>query len=135
MSVPLRVVLVVVSVAFLVFVLRMVRNDKFLLKYAILWVVLGVLGVLLAVFPGAAFWLSSMLGFETPVNFVFMVTIVLLMGISLVYGAALSKQAAHEKSLIQEVSMLKARLAKLDGITSADLIKDDTERAGKNEER
>lgn len=114
MSVFLRVFLVIISVAFLFFVLRMVRHDRFLLKYAFLWVLLGILGVLLALFPGSAFWLSQALGFETPVNFVFLVTIVLLMGVSLVYGAALSKQAAQTKTLVQEVSMLKAKLAKFD---------------------
>lgn len=106
----LRAFLIVICVAFLVFVLLMVRRDRFLLKYSIIWVVLGVLGLLAAFFPGAVVWLSLSLGFETPVNFVFLVCIMFLLMASLVFVAALSKQSLRVKELVQEISMLKAEV-------------------------
>lgn len=110
MNLLLRAFLIIVSIAFLVYVLLMVRRDRFLLKYSIVWVLLGVLGVIAAVFPGGVAWLSAALGFETPVNFVFLICIVFLMAASLVFVAALSKQATLVKKLVQEVSLLKAEL-------------------------
>lgn len=110
----LRVFLFAISLVFLFFVLRMIRHDRLMLKYALLWIVLGFMGVLLAVFPSGAVWISDTLGFKVAANFVFLVMIVLLMGISLIYGAALSRQAVQTKLLIQEISVLKAELSKTD---------------------
>ena len=108
MSLPLRIFLVTICVAFLCYVLLMVRRDRFLLKYAIVWVLLSVLGVLAAIFPEGVGWLSSLLGFETPVNFAFLVCIVFLMVASFMFVAALSKQSLLVKKLVQEVSILRA---------------------------
>lgn len=108
MSVLLRAFLITVCCAFLIYVLLMVRRDRFLLKYSIVWVLLGVLGIIAAVFPGGVIWLSAALGFETPVNFAFLVCIVFLMAASLVFVAALSKQSMLVKNLVQELSLLKA---------------------------
>ena len=110
MSLPLRIFLVFLSVAFLLYVLVMVRRDRFLLKYSIVWVVLGVLGVIAAIFPDAVAWLSSALGFETPVNFLFLISILFLMAASLVFVAALSKQSLLVKKLMQELSILRAEI-------------------------
>ena len=108
MSLPLRIFLIAICVAFLGYVLLMVRRERFLLKYAIVWVLLAVLGVLAAIFPEGVGWFSSLLGFETPVNFAFLVCIVFLMVASIMLVAALSKQSLLVKKLVQEVSILRA---------------------------
>ena len=108
MAFLLRAFLIVLSVGFLFYVLLMVRRDRFLLKYSIVWVVIGILGVIAAIFPEGVGWVSSALGFEMPVNFIFLVVILFLMVASLVFVAALSKQSLLVKQLIQEVSLLQA---------------------------
>ena len=108
MTFLLRVFLIVISIAFLLYVLLMVRRDRFLLKYSIVWVIIGILGVIAAVFPEGIVWISKALGFETPVNFIFLVVILFLMVASLVFVAALSKQSLLIKQLVQEFSILKA---------------------------
>ena len=106
----LQAFLIIVCLSFLLFVLLMIRRDRFLLRYSIIWVLLGVLGLLAAIFPGAVSWLSGLIGFETSVNFVFLVCIVFLFVSALMFVAALSNQAARIKLLIQEVSLLKMKI-------------------------
>ena len=110
MSLPLHLFLIVVSLLFLAYVLLMVRRDRFLLKYSLVWVVLGVLGVIAAFCPEGVSWLSDQLGFELPVNFLFLVTILFLMTASFVFVGALSRQAQQTQKIIQELSMLKAEI-------------------------
>lgn len=114
MSWLLQVFLVVVCLVFLAYVLLMVRRDRFLLKYAFAWILLDVLGLVGAVFPDSVKWLSLKLGFETPVNFVFLVCIFILVMSSLVFVAALSRQSSLIKELVQEVSLLRAKIDGLD---------------------
>lgn len=106
----LQALLIALSVIFLIYVLLMVRRDRFLLKYAIVWVLLAALGVLAAIFPDGVSQLSAALGFEAPVNFIFLVAILFLMVASLVFVAALSKQSLLVRKLVQEVSILRAEL-------------------------
>ena len=117
MSLPLRAFLIIVSLAFLFFVLLMVRRNRFLLKYSIVWVVLAVLGVVAAIFPDGIGWISRSLGFETPVNFIFLVAILILMVASLVFVAALSKQSLLIMKLVQEISILRAECDETTGLS------------------
>jgi len=114
MGLPLRVFLIVVSITFLIYVLLMVRRDRFLLKYSIVWVLLGIFGVIAAFFPEGIGALSNALGFEVPVNFLFLIAILFLMAASLVFVGALSRQAQLTKKLIQELSILRSTI---DGMT------------------
>lgn len=109
MSWLLRIDLVVASVIFLLFVLHKVRQDRFLLQYSFAWVVLGVLGVIAAIFPELVGIIASALGFQAPSSFLFVVSILFLMVISLIFISALSRQQRMIVRLVQEVSLLKMK--------------------------
>lgn len=109
MSILLRVFLIIISLTFFVYISLMVRRNKLLLKYSLLWLVLSILGILLALVPEAAIWVSEQLGFASPANFVYVVIIVVLLVICFTYSMALSQEAAMAKELVQEVSLLKAK--------------------------
>lgn len=104
----LRAFVALVSLAFLFFVALMVRRQRFLLKYSFFWLLLGVVGLIVALWPDGMMALSGALGFEMPVNFLFFCCIIILMGVCLTLCGVVSTQARRIVSLVQEVSILKA---------------------------
>lgn len=108
MSIFLRVLVAITSIVFLCFVVQMIRHERFLLKYSFLWLLLGILGFIAVLFPDLVIGLSSVLGFETPVNFLFFACIVILMGVALTLCAVVSRLVKRVTSLTQEVSLLKS---------------------------
>ena len=87
MSPVLRVVLIVGAFIALWIVDDRVRKKKIRIADSVYWVVCAVLMLLLAVFPGIAFFFAGLLGFLSSSNFVFCMTIVLML-IKLSYGIA-----------------------------------------------
>ena len=106
----LRAFVALVSLAFLFFVALMVRRQRFLLKYSFFWLLLGVVGLIVALWPDGMMALSGALGFEMPVNFLFFCCIIILMGVGLTLCGVVSTQARRIVSLVQEVSILKASM-------------------------
>lgn len=108
MSIYLRILVAATSFLFLCFVIQMIRRERFLLKYSFFWLLLGILGILAAIFPDWIIGLSGLLGFETPVNFLFFACIVILMGVSLTLCSVASRLTKRVTSLTQEVSLIKS---------------------------
>ena len=91
-----------------VLVLAQVRNQKMKEKYAALWLIVGVIMIVLALFPKLLDALSRLGGIETPVNLLFLLAIIMLMGISLHLTLAISKITDDMRTLAEEVAIMKA---------------------------
>lgn len=109
MTFGLRIVLALACALFLVFVTRMVCSGKMLLRYSILWMLFACVGVLMAAFPEAVYFVAFVCGFETPSNFVFFVCLFLVLLICLSLSRVVSKQDRQIKTLVQELAIEKAR--------------------------
>lgn len=105
-----RVVLLIASVCFLAFVLRLVKKKRLSAKYSLLWIVLSCAGIAAAAFPGWVFWLTDLFGFGLPVNMLFFGCIFFLMAATFSCVSIASDQSGRIRDLIQEVSLLKRRV-------------------------
>ena len=114
MTSVLRAVLVVFSLLFVVAVLRLVSRGRLRLKYSLLWMGLGLVLMVCAVFPGLVSTVSRALGFGLASNFVFFVALVGLLGISLSLTVIVSRQAEMIRSLVQQVALLAKRVEELE---------------------
>ena len=92
----LRVCLILGSFFTAGYVLRRVRQARVQIEDTIYWLALSAVLLLVAVFPGIAYWASDLLGFVSPINCVFLVVIFLLL--------------ARQFSLSIKVSQLDSRL-------------------------
>lgn len=110
LSLLLQLFLIAVSVLFFLYVITMLRRNQNLLSYSIVWLLLSILGVVGAIFPGLVSDVSRALGFLTPSNFVFFVCMLFCISSSLIFVTALSKHANTITQLVQELSILKAEL-------------------------
>lgn len=79
MSLTLRIALIVGSLIAVAIVARGVRKEHIRISESVFWILSALLLLVLAVFPQIAFWCSSLLGFLSPSNFVFVIVIFLLL--------------------------------------------------------
>lgn len=107
MGTPLRLILGLFSLGFLCYVFMLVGKGKLLLKYSLLWLVLGFAMLACAVFPGIVFAVSGVTGIITSSNFVFLVAISLLLAVSLSLSVVISRQSVSIKNLVQRVALLE----------------------------
>lgn len=79
MSLPLRLLLIIVPILVQIFLIVRIRKLKIKAEDALFWLILSVVLVVLGIFPGIAVFVSGLLGVQSPANFIFLVTIALLM--------------------------------------------------------
>lgn len=105
MNLSLRLFLVVSAIAVLYFVVRKIKKSKFETSDSISWLFFIAALVLLAAFPQISYGLSSLLGFDSPSNFIFLcvIAILLIRVFSLTAKVALLRMKVT--SLIQEVAL------------------------------
>ena len=78
-NVPLRISFIVCSLAILFFVMRRVRRSSLEVADTVFWLLLAGALIVVAVFPQLAYWVSDLLGFESPSNFIFACGIIVLL--------------------------------------------------------
>lgn len=99
LPIALRLLLVIGAAFALSVVLHKVKRSKILIEDIVFWVVASFIMLILAVFPEIAIWLSSVLGFLSASNFVYLSILTLL--IICAFGQAM------------EISRLKYKIAEL----------------------
>ena len=105
MSLSLGVVLVVFSVFTCMYIARKLRKSQLNINDTVYWIFFSVILVLLSVFPGIASWGSRLLGFQAPVNFVFVVVIFLLILRIFIMSIKISVLEDKLKNLTEEIGI------------------------------
>ena len=75
MSITLRILLIICSVISFILCVRKIKKSELKIENSIIWLLGSILLILMSIFSGAVTWVSSALGFEAPVNFVFLCVI------------------------------------------------------------
>ena len=79
MSNTLRIILIVSSfIAFLLCVMK-IKQSKLKVENAVTWMLGSFVLILMSIFANAVGWISNLLGFVSPVNFVFFIMIAFLL--------------------------------------------------------
>ena len=97
---------VLASLLTFVFVFWLLRRGSLQEKYAVLWLAVSGVALLLSIFPGILRSITSFLGVETPSNLLFFVTIVLLLFVAIQLSYELSRHEARIRRLAEEVALL-----------------------------
>lgn len=113
-TVRLQIVAIVLIVLFFVFLFFMLKKNQVALKYALLWMLCGVILLLLSIFPGLLDSFSRLIGVYSSVNALFAV----LVGAGIVLLISLTAIISREKheivSLVQALSVLENRVRQLE---------------------
>jgi hypothetical protein len=87
-------------------VLRLVLRRVLLVKYAVLWIAVSGLLMILAGFPQLLYWVAGLLGFAVPSNLLFFASIALLLAITLHHSVELSRVERRQQRLAEELALL-----------------------------
>lgn len=121
MLLKLQIILLLSSSIWLVYLIKMISQYKLELKYALLWLLLSVISIILSIFPSTISIIANILGVESPVNALFLLGILGAFVILFSLTMALSRASNNLKNLSQELAMTKHELAQIkDSIKGSD---------------
>lgn len=93
------------TVAFLVFLVELIRKQRIKEAYAILWLVFGLVFLGLSVFRESLNWLAFAFGIAYPPAFLFLVSIVAFVLILIQFSVVISSQNDRIRELSQEIAL------------------------------
>ena len=114
MNKVLQLALLAGSIIVLFIVLRFVIKNKMSIRFAIVWVIWSLAMIVISIFPSIIYSLSNLLGFEKPVNAIFLLMIFLLYCLSFYLFVSISKHNEEILNLNYEIAALKKKIEELE---------------------
>lgn len=114
MTLQLRLILGIGVICYIVIIMRLIGKKILLLKYALLWLAVGVIMAVLVLFPEILSFIVSILGIQLPVNGLFLFGIIASFVIIMSLTAIVSHQTEKIKSLAQSNAILEKRIRNLE---------------------
>ncbi|MBQ7363402.1 MAG: DUF2304 domain-containing protein [Clostridia bacterium] len=105
MTLALRIVLIVTSVIVSLYVLRKIRKAQLNIDDAFYWIAVAVILLVMSIFPIVPTYLSTLIGIESPSNFVFLVMIFLAFVKLFEQSIEFSIQKYRLNKLIQKIAL------------------------------
>lgn len=105
----------------LAFMFELLRRRRLREKYAGLWIVVALLVLVGAVFPGITEWLSALVGITTPVNLVFFLGLLVLLVVCVQISAEVSELELENQTLAEESALLRLRVERLERASGVDV--------------
>ena len=101
------------SLIFLAIILICVRQKKLQEAYAMLWLMIGIIMLVLAIVPNVLRWISKLIGIVYPPATLFLLLLCGMIVILFQYSLLLSRNQEKISRLTQEIALLKNELEKL----------------------
>jgi hypothetical protein len=98
------------AAASLAVIFEMLRRRRLREKYAIVWVIVGVLIVIVAIFPRVLFWTAEVTGVEVPANLLFFVASLVLLGVNVHLSSEVGQLEDRVRTLAEELALQRLRL-------------------------
>ena len=108
LSTRAHVFIVVVTAAALAYILRLVRRRRMAGKYALLWSGVGLVLLVLAVWPGSLSTLSELVGVHYPPTLLLLLLTGFLFVVVVHFSYELTKLEDRSRTLAEEVALLRA---------------------------
>ena len=105
MSIELRVLLVFGALCTMIFMIRRIRKAQLKIEYSIFWIVMSVLILVVGVCPQPVYKLSDLIGFQSPVNMVYLIIFFILIIKSFQQTIKLSQMEHKIETLVQEIAI------------------------------
>lgn len=109
-----QIVAAVLLLLALFFVINMIRKRKLELKYALAWIAVLVLVLLVDIVPAILNVLSYVLGIATPVNTLFLLALCFSVLLIFVLTVAVSRMAERIRKLSQAVALNEEKIRELE---------------------
>lgn len=110
MQLSLRIALIVITLIYLLLILRAVKHKKLKISLSIFWIFTGLVLIVAIAIPHAIEAISDFLGFTLTTNMLFCITIFISFYLIFQLMVQLTKETKQNINLIQEISRLKKRV-------------------------
>lgn len=104
---------ILLAVVMLTVVMWLLLTRRLREKYAVLWLVIGIIVLILGIFPQLLLGLTDLLGVQVPANLLFALSIVLILGVTLHLSWELSQAEDEIRRTAEEAAILRAQLEQL----------------------
>lgn len=104
-----RIIAAAIAVAFMVFILELIRRNSLQERYSVIWLLAGLAMLAGAAFPGLLGVVADLMGVRNTNVALFSIMLLLLLGLALNFSVIMSRQAAQITRLAQERALEKAR--------------------------
>lgn len=105
MNIQIQIIIALIVLVALILIVNMIRRKKLELRYALIWLVVGICILILDCFPELIGWLSARLGIASPVNMLFFFGFCFSLMIIFALTTAISRMSNRIKQLAQELAI------------------------------
>lgn len=112
MTLKIQIIVAVIIIAALVWIANMVRRQALDIRFALSWLTVGGVVLILDIFPGIMNYLVHLLGIELPVNMMFFFGFCFTLLLLFILTVKVSKQEEQLKRLAQEMALLEERVCR-----------------------
>lgn len=105
MSGALRILVILGAVFLMVFMIKKIRQAKVKIEYTVFWIIFSGILVLMGIFPQLFYWVSELLGFQAPINMIYLVIIFVLIVKLFLISVQISQLENKVDSLTQQVAI------------------------------
>ena len=119
MSLPLRIFALILVILYLISILVLVKKNRLLLRYSLLWFFAGLVMLVIVIWPGLLFWAAGLLNIEVPANGLFGICILLGIILMISFTVVISDFSGNIKTLVQNQALLEERIRELEGKKTA----------------
>lgn len=105
MSSTLTALLIAGSVFTFVLVMRLIRKSAVRIEDTFFWIFFCAILIVISLFPRIPYKLSLMLGFQAPINLVYLIIIFILIVNQFLMSLKISKLTIKQKELVQAIAI------------------------------
>jgi len=105
---------VLAGLAVLLFTVELLRRNALREKYAVLWLLVALTGVVFTVFPNLLAGLAHRLGFQVPANLVFALAALVLLVVGMQLSLEVGRLEDRSQRLAEEVALLRLDIDRLE---------------------
>lgn len=107
MSIVLRILMLIGAVSLLIFMLKRIRQSKLKIEYAVFWIVFAAVLVFMSLLPYVFYWISDLIGFQSPINMIYLVIIFILIVKLFLTSLQISQLENKIDNLVQKIAIEK----------------------------
>ena len=104
-SLPIRVLLILGSLATMLFMLRRIRKSQVQIEDTLFWLLFGAGILIISIWPGIIYSIAYALGFQSPMSMVYLLMIFVLLIKQFFMTLRISQLDSKLRSLTQKVAL------------------------------
>ncbi|MFP3153683.1 DUF2304 domain-containing protein [Lachnospiraceae bacterium ZAX-1] len=113
MSFRTQIIIAVAILIVLIIICNFIRKNILDLKYALVWFMVGIIILILDLFPGIMEKMAAYLGIQLPINMLFFLGFCFSLLIIFVLTIVISGLSRRVKKLTQEIALLDKKIEEL----------------------